>query len=334
MIERGGSGPHGMNRVRSGARIPASSTAAIAADTLPVRLPPDPRSSASVDGKWQEPAVDFASVLPADMKEFLRAAAAAGPTPPGECGWRFAIARAAGLAHDGWAAQGRWDVFVTAYLGDRWLHPSQLPQSGGRNDMRISSQRDRDGNVYFAYASDNRPWQPTGMPPRNHHVAVSRFATAPRPARRSSAGPRTDLRRCPDRFIRERRNKWPGCATTRSSPVARPTASTAATCTGIRTSRDGPGDGSLMDLHRYALDAAAFDFILVGDHNMGQDNEYCWWRTQHANDLYTVPGRFISHVWLRAQRQVSRTAIATSSGRSAASHVAGAGQAVAEDAQG
>ena len=33
---------------------------------------------------------------------------------------------------------------------------------------------------------------------------------------------------------------------------------------------------------------------MVGDHNMGNDNEYCWWRTQQANDLYTVPGAFIS----------------------------------------
>jgi hypothetical protein len=59
-------------------------------------------------------------------------------------------------------------------------------------------------------------------------------------------------------------------------------------------SADGMGDGSLMDLHRYGLDAAALDFILVSDHNMGQDNEYTWWRTQKANDLYTVPGAFIS----------------------------------------
>jgi hypothetical protein len=58
-------------------------------------------------------------------------------------------------------------------------------------------------------------------------------------------------------------------------------------------SHDGPGDGSLMDLHRYALDAA-LDFVLVADHNMGNDNEYSWWRTQQANDLYTVPGAFIS----------------------------------------
>jgi len=54
------------------------------------------------------------------------------------------------------------------------------------------------------------------------------------------------------------------------------------------------GDGSVMDLHRYALDAAALDFVLVGDHNSGQDQEYPWWRTQEANDLYTIGGSFIS----------------------------------------
>jgi hypothetical protein len=59
-------------------------------------------------------------------------------------------------------------------------------------------------------------------------------------------------------------------------------------------SGDGPGDGSILDLHRYAIDAALMDFVLIADHNMGNDNEYCWWRTQQANDLYTVPGFFIS----------------------------------------
>jgi hypothetical protein len=59
-------------------------------------------------------------------------------------------------------------------------------------------------------------------------------------------------------------------------------------------SGDGVGDGTLMDLHRYALDAAALDFILVTDHNMGGDKEYPWWRTQKANVLYTLPGTFVS----------------------------------------
>ncbi len=82
---------------------------------------------------------------------------------------------------DGWAAQGRWDLFATAYLGDRWLTPTELPRSGGRLDMRTSSQRDRDGNAYFAFASDNRGWMPPSMLPKNHNVAVSRFHGAAKP---------------------------------------------------------------------------------------------------------------------------------------------------------
>src|SRR5439155_24644555 len=36
-------------------------------------------------------------------------------------------------------------------------------------------------------------------------------------------------------------------------------------------SHDGPGDRSIPDLHRYAIDAAMMDFVLIADHNMGQD---------------------------------------------------------------
>jgi hypothetical protein len=58
-------------------------------------------------------------------------------------------------------------------------------------------------------------------------------------------------------------------------------------------SYDGAGDGSLLDLYRYALDAASLDFILVGDHNMGNDDEYSWWRTQKSNDLFAVSKAFV-----------------------------------------
>src|SRR5262249_39362414 len=58
-------------------------------------------------------------------------------------------------------------------------------------------------------------------------------------------------------------------------------------------SGDGAGDGSLIDLYRYALDAAKLDYILVGDHNSGNDDEYSWWRTQKSNDLFYLPGHFV-----------------------------------------
>jgi hypothetical protein len=70
-------------------------------------------------------------------------------------------------------------------------------------------------------------------------------------------------------------------------------------------SMDGAIDGSLWDAYRYALNAAAFDYIAVTDHNYGAwldtdepesrntDDEYQWWRTQKSADIFHVPGRFV-----------------------------------------
>lgn len=245
------------------------------------------------DGKWLEPAADFNAALPADMKEY-NDYPQLQPDSEGRMWLAFRHRTCRRPRDDGWAAQGRWDVYATAYLGDRWLPPVELPLSGGRNDMRISSQRDQHGNVYFAYASDNRPFALPQMPPRNHHVAVSRLAGAPKPGPMKLVAKKRDYPIVAPVHPKEKAQ----VARIRNYKIE----------AGGKTYRiyrgdlhrhtdisgDGPGDGSLMDLHRYALDAAAMDFVLVADHNMGNDNEYCWWRTQQANDLYTVPGAFIS----------------------------------------
>jgi hypothetical protein len=55
---------------------------------------------------------------------------------------------------------------------------------------------------------------------------------------------------------------------------------------------DGNRDGSIDDSYRYALDAAAFDYLGVCDHQAGQSIPYNWWRIQKAVDLYTIAGRF------------------------------------------
>ncbi len=244
-------------------------------------------------GKWLEPKADFAATLPADMREYNELPQLQ-PDSDGRMWLAFRHRTCRTAREDGWAAQGRWDIFASAFLGDRWTGPTELLQSAGRNDMRASSQRDQDGNVYFAFASDNRTWLLPNMLPRNHHVAVSRIAGAAEPG--------------PMQLV-ERVRKFPEipvCHPDEANQVARIRNYTIENAgrkyhiyrgdlhrhTDI--SGDGIGDGSLMDLHRYGLDAAAFDYIMVGDHNMGNDNEYCWWRTQQANDLYTVPGAFIS----------------------------------------
>jgi len=55
---------------------------------------------------------------------------------------------------------------------------------------------------------------------------------------------------------------------------------------------DGGPDGSLEDMFRYGIDAAAFDWIGNGDHDSGAGREYSWWLIQKFTDAYTVPGRF------------------------------------------
>ncbi len=255
------------------------------------------------DGVWKEPKADLYSVIPEDAKDYVEL-----PQLQGDGEGRMWLAfRHRTCRHprvDGWSIQGRWDVFAAAWLGDRWTTPVELPRSGGRNDMRVDSQRDPAGNVYFAYASDNRGWTPPSMMARNLSVAVSRFGGLPRPA--------------DAQFVAAHPHPLPpadgGLGEGVVAPVHPREAEQIARVRGYKIesggktyhiyrgdlhrhtdiSGDGVGDGSLMDLHRYALDAAALDFCIVSDHNMGNDAEYPWWRTQKANDLYTIPGAFIS----------------------------------------
>jgi len=57
-------------------------------------------------------------------------------------------------------------------------------------------------------------------------------------------------------------------------------------------SSDGGGDGLLMDMWRYGLDAAAMDWIGNGDHDNGNGREYSWWITQKTTDVFRAAGAF------------------------------------------
>jgi hypothetical protein len=58
-------------------------------------------------------------------------------------------------------------------------------------------------------------------------------------------------------------------------------------------SPDGGGDGGLLDMWRYAIDAAGMDWIGDGDHDYGNGREYSWWTTQKAVTLFTLPDHFV-----------------------------------------
>jgi hypothetical protein len=54
-------------------------------------------------------------------------------------------------------------------------------------------------------------------------------------------------------------------------------------------SMDGGGDGGLLDMWRYAIDAAGFDWMGNDDHDNGGGKEYPWWLVQKTTDLYHSP---------------------------------------------
>jgi len=57
-------------------------------------------------------------------------------------------------------------------------------------------------------------------------------------------------------------------------------------------SPDGTGDGMFTDTWRYALDAAALDWMGNGDHDNGNGREYSWWYIQKMTDMLGMPGVF------------------------------------------
>ncbi|NQT38478.1 MAG: hypothetical protein HQ581_13365 [Planctomycetes bacterium] len=57
-------------------------------------------------------------------------------------------------------------------------------------------------------------------------------------------------------------------------------------------SGDGGGDGLLLDMWRYGIDAACLDWIGNGDHDNGNGREYSWWITQKTTDIFQVADAF------------------------------------------
>src|SRR5579884_142243 len=125
-----------------------------------------------VNNRWLEPAASLDSALPLAMRDYYELPQLQ-PDSEGRLWLIFRHRTCRYPRADGWAMQGRWDAFATAFLGDRWLPPTELPESGGRLDMRTSSQPGAGGSAWVAYATDQRPWIPPAMLPRNLSITVA-----------------------------------------------------------------------------------------------------------------------------------------------------------------
>jgi hypothetical protein len=188
-----------------------------------------------------------------------------------------------------------WFSLITAYEGGAWSPATLVPKSDGLLDSRPAFVAGGPGGLtYLIHSSDGRNhaaardrqfevfvspvvWGPVSATVEAPRLAPAEPAPAPEPDPRFAAE-RADVER-----IRGFRSKVGG-KTYRllRGEFHRHT----------EISGDGGGDGPLIDMWRYGLDAAHMDWIGNGDHDHGGGREYTWWLTQKLTDAFRLEGWF------------------------------------------
>jgi hypothetical protein len=189
---------------------------------------------------------------------------------------------------DYWASGGRWESLVTRLDAEGWLPAVPMAASVGRNGMRVAVAASREF-LHVAWPADNRVFP--GVAYGDVDVNLARLPLTGSQARLlgvARAGSRAAPVHAeePEDVARIR-----GYRITSGGKTYRILRGDLHRHTEL--SQDGAGDGSLDDLYRYNLDAAAMDYAHVADHQMGTGEEYNWWITQKSNDLYHMPERFV-----------------------------------------
>ncbi len=195
-----------------------------------------------------------------------------------------------------------WENYLTRFDGGGWSAPVPLPHSGGSIEKHAAMARGPAGDVWAAdvwaaWMSDDRPFHT--MVPQNAEVYAARLGAGSVPAAAAAATVDPALAPFTEPF-------------TEAIPVH---PSEAADVKAIRTyaisaggkqfriyrgdmhrhtdvSTDFKYDGSLIEVYRYGLDAAGFDYIAPADHQTGFDQEFTWWQSQKLVDVFLAPGSF------------------------------------------
>ncbi len=198
-----------------------------------------------------------------------------------------------------WAAGGKWDLMATYYSGGKWAVPFGIPESIGRNEGPLELAAGPDGEMFASWTTDQRLWGGAsfGHYPKENQI---HFADI-------SGQFRTE--KIPPVILGARGAENPAMlpGEAREAQQVAAVRNYTVNAAGKRykiyrgdmhrhtdISLDGSGDGSLNDSFRYMMDAAAMDFYLVTDHKGTRDTEYSWWRTEKTEDMFNVPGKFVT----------------------------------------
>ncbi len=253
------------------------------------------RVAVRTSGGWKQ-AGEFSATVPERIRRYpeLPHLAVDGA---GRVWLLFQVRTSTQSTHDDvWATGGLWDLYLTTCDAAGWRPAAFVPHSNARPEVPFRIAGARNG-VWMVWSTDGMVFRGRPgtheLPSMRHYDLFAAYAPSPPPA---GTPVLTDL----------------------EFPVVRPQMihphekADVARIRGYRTtvggvtyrilrgdfhrhtaiSYDGAGDGSLNDYYRYMLDAAAMDTSIIGDHNMGGDVEYNWWRTETSYDVFHIRDRF------------------------------------------
>ena len=243
------------------------------------------------NGKLMQPGASLAEAIPEDLRQVFhqpRMVFDGGGTPWVVFRYRVNLPKAEEKGEP--ANRAMWRAGAVSYRDGHWTPLLEFPECYGRIDAPASVTAARDGSIHVAWISDGRLW-PAGAP-KEHGVCVSSLPSAPPAAEPSLAAYQPPSENPAASHPKE------------AEDVARARAYRAKIGgSEFRIARgdmhrhtdiswDGNRDGSLNDGYRYAMDAVAFDYLGICDHQAGQSIIYNWWMIQKAVDLFTIPNKF------------------------------------------
>ena len=245
---------------------------------------------------WLEPRDRLERLRPPGLDRYSHSPALASDSQ-GRMWMVFQTRTAANRSETNWGSGAKWEVMASFYAGDQWSQPVVIPESVGRNGRPVDTAV-TPGGVYLAWVTDQRFWGDGnfGHLPRDNQVLIADISGHLRDASPAPLlGPRGG--EPPARLATEPREKEQVSGVRDYSVTAQD--KTYRIYRGdlhrhTDISVDGAGEGSLFDSYRYMLDAAAMDFYMVSDHNSGEDQEYTWWRIEKSEDMFHLPGFFVT----------------------------------------
>lgn len=246
-------------------------------------------------GAWKQ-APDFGAAVPDRLKRYAELPHLAADAS-GRIWALFQIRTSVAIQRiDYWAAGGLWDLYLTSIDQGVWQRAAFVPRSTGRNEAAFQIAAGN-GRAWMVWATDGRVIKnSTGnyqAPTMVHYDIFAAQASAPAPSGSPVLTAYTEPASRPQIMHPNERDdvqRIRAYRTTVGGMEYRILRGDFHRHTDI--SNDGAGDGSLEDYYRYMLDAAAMDTGIVGDHNMGGDVEYNWWRTEKSYDIFLIPNRY------------------------------------------